>query len=76
MGYVVMHIEVRALWEAPGRLPGLGGTWKLEGFGRYIEQVLLGSSHCGSAVTNLTSIHEDMGSIPALTQWVKYLALP
>ena len=24
----------------------------------------LGSSHCGSVVTNPTSIHEDMGSIP------------
>ena len=29
------------------------------------------SSHCGSEVMNLTSIHEDTGLIPALTQWVK-----
>ena len=29
------------------------------------------SSHCGSAVMNLTSIHEDMGLIPGLPQWVK-----
>ena len=27
-------------------------------------------SHCGSVVTNPTSILEDMGSIPGLAQWV------
>ena len=36
----------------------------------------LGSSHCGSVVTNPTSIHEDLGLIPGLAQWVKDLALP
>ena len=29
------------------------------------------SSHCSLAVMNLTGIHEAMGSIPGLAQWVK-----
>ena len=28
-------------------------------------------SHCGSVLTNPTSILEDAGSIPGLAQWVK-----
>ena len=34
------------------------------------------SSHCGSVVMNPASIHEDVSSIPGLTQWVKDLTLP
>ena len=33
------------------------------------------SSHRGSLVRNLTSIHEDVGLIPGLAQWVKDLVL-
>ena len=34
------------------------------------------SSHRVSAVMNLTSIHEHLGSTPGLAQWIKDLALP
>ena len=34
------------------------------------------SSYYVSTVMNLSRIHEDAGSIPGLTQWIKDLTLP
>ena len=42
----------------------------------YIKNVNLGVLIVTQWVKNLTSIHEDAGSIPGLIQWVKDLAWP
>ena len=41
-----------------------------------VINTVLWSSHRGSVEMNLTSIYEDAGLIPHLTQCVKALALP
>ena len=35
-----------------------------------------GSSHHGSGIRNLTGVHEEEGSIPGLSQWVKDPVVP
>ena len=55
------------MWKGPdGSFQGLRTSKKV---------VTSGSSHCGSVVMKLTSIHEDVGSIPGPIQWVKKPAL-
>ena len=39
--------------------------------GRVFKKMSTGSSPCGSAETNMTSIHEEAGSSPGLTQWIE-----
>ena len=41
-----------------------------------LHSLKTGSPHRGRAEMNPTSIPEDAGSIPGLTQWVKDQALP
>ena len=40
------------------------------------KKIKMKSSHCGTAEMNLSNIHEVVGLIPGLAQWVKDSALP
>ena len=64
------HQELRSLIRHEGRCP----RWlKISLLTQSIlfKIIFLGSSSCGWAETNLTSIHDDVGSIPSLAQGVK-----
>ena len=44
-------------------------------YSTHIKKVKRGSAHCGAGEMNPTSIYEDLGLIPDITQWIKDLAL-
>ena len=56
-----LHISIPLILKKPSEV----------GYPDIFKDKEKGSSCCGSVVTNSTSIHEEMGSIPGLTQWVK-----
>ena len=79
--FLLPHQVLLAVWDGP-RLLALFGLlyftasilpFELEHVPQMTE---LGSSCHSSVVSNPTSIHENVGLIPGLAQWVKDPALP
>ena len=62
----------RTYWKAVEYLP----NWKEKLMNMSSERTRAWEFDCGSVVANLTRIHEDMGSILGLAQWVKDPVLP
>ena len=62
--YLISVVEMRAL--SYGKFCQVSGKLQSQKLYPIVAQ----------QATNPTSIHEDVGSIPGLTQWVKDLVLP
>ena len=65
MDWSVMVVEGRGEKKYE---PDFLSWWDLYLRKRWVKMDQLWSSHCGSMVMNPTGMHEDMGSIPGLTQ--------
>ena len=50
---------------------GRGHKPRSRGHQEELKKAMTGSSRRGSALTTLSRIHKDVGSIPGLTQWIK-----
>ena len=74
MGKGTSVVTAVALIAAMAQVQSL--AWEFPHATGVAKKIRRGSSHCGSAVTNLTSIHEDIGLTPGPTRWIKDLALP
>ena len=78
----IMLIEIsQTVKDKYGLLNDVTCTWNLKhttgvpAIAQWVKNLTAESSHCGPVEMNPTSIHEDVGLIPGLTQWVRDLAL-
>ena len=58
------------------KVTNICSLWKIRKVQKSVKKEKFQSTLCGAAETNPTSIHEDVGSIPGLAQWVGDLVFP